>query len=109
MTSPPAATTTTAATSGSASCSPVLSAHGHGALAWRVLSNPTAPGWRAWLEAGNSTFAEMWERPRSHSHYFMGTPVTWLHEHVAGRAAAPRAGRSSSSPRTRTSTSAASR
>ena len=63
---------------------PVLSAHGHGALAWRVLSNPTAPGWRAWLEAGNSTFAEMWERPRSHSHYFMGTPVTWLHEHVAG-------------------------
>lgn len=63
---------------------PVLSAHGHAALAWRVLSNPTAPGWRAWLEAGNSTFAEMWEEPRSHSHYFMGTPVTWLHEHVAG-------------------------
>ncbi|GAP78050.1 alfa-L-rhamnosidase [Brachybacterium sp. SW0106-09] len=63
---------------------PVLSAHGHGALAWRVLSNPTAPGWRAWLEAGNSPFAEMWEQPRSHSHYFMGTPVTWLHEHVAG-------------------------
>ncbi|OFT62242.1 hypothetical protein HMPREF3159_04240 [Brachybacterium sp. HMSC06H03] len=49
-----------------------------------MLSNPTAPGWRAWLEAGNSTFAEMWEQPRSHSHYFMGTPVTWLHEHVAG-------------------------
>ena len=63
---------------------PVLSAHGHGALALRVLSTPTAPGWRAWLEAGNSTFAEMWEEPRSHSHYFMGTPVTWIHEHVAG-------------------------
>ena len=63
---------------------PVLSAHGHGALAHRVLSNPTAPGWRAWLEAGNSTFAEMWVDPRSHSHYFMGTPVTWIHEHVAG-------------------------
>jgi alpha-L-rhamnosidase len=63
---------------------PVLSAHGHGALALRVLSNPTAPGWKAWLEAGNSTFAEMWEEPRSHSHYFMGTPVTWIHEHVAG-------------------------
>src|SRR5690606_851988 len=41
-------------------------------------------GWKAWLEAGNSTFAEMWEEPRSHSHYFMGTPVTWIHEHVAG-------------------------
>lgn len=63
---------------------PVLSAHGHGALAWRVLSAPTAPGWRAWLEAGNSTFMEMWEDPRSCSHYFMGTPVTWIHEHVAG-------------------------
>jgi alpha-L-rhamnosidase len=63
---------------------PVLSAHGHGALALRVLSAPTAPGWKAWLEAGNSTFAEMWEEPRSHSHYFMGTPVTWIHEHVAG-------------------------
>ena len=63
---------------------PVLSAHGHGALALRVLSTPTTPGWRAWLEAGNSTFAEMWEEPRSHSHYFMGTPVTWIHEHVAG-------------------------
>jgi alpha-L-rhamnosidase len=63
---------------------PVLSRHGHGALALRVLSAPTAPGWRAWLEAGHSTFAEMWEEPRSHSHYFMGTPVTWIHEHVAG-------------------------
>ncbi len=63
---------------------PVLSAHGHGELALRVLANPTPPGWKAWLEAGNSTFAEMWEEPRSHSHYFMGTPVTWIHEHVAG-------------------------
>lgn len=63
---------------------PVLSAHGHGALAWRVLNAPTAPGWRAWLEAGNSTFMEMWENPRSCSHYFMGTPVTWLHEGVVG-------------------------
>ena len=63
---------------------PVLSAHGHGALAWRVLNAPTAPGWRAWLEAGNSTFMEMWTSPRSHSHYFMGTPATWIHEHVAG-------------------------
>src|SRR5699024_11447474 len=40
---------------------PVLSAHGHGALAWRVLTAPGAPGWRDWLEAGNSTFMEMWE------------------------------------------------
>ncbi|MFC7374215.1 family 78 glycoside hydrolase catalytic domain [Brachybacterium sp. GCM10030267] len=63
---------------------PVLSAHGHGDLAYRVLCAPTAPGWRAWLEAGNSTFMEMWENPRSCSHYFMGTPVTWIHEHVAG-------------------------
>lgn len=62
----------------------VLSAHGHGALAWRVLTNPTAPGWRAWLEADNSTFMEMWEDPRSCSHYFMGTPATWIHEHVVG-------------------------
>ncbi|MGP9538589.1 family 78 glycoside hydrolase catalytic domain [Brachybacterium sp. AOP43-C2-M15] len=63
---------------------PVLSAHGHGALAWRVLTAPDAPGWKAWLEAGNSTFMEMWEDPRSCSHYFMGTPVTWIHENAAG-------------------------
>lgn len=63
---------------------PVLSEHGHGALAMRVLSNPTAPGWKAWLDAGNSTFMEMWQDPRSCSHYFMGTPATWIHEHVAG-------------------------
>ena len=63
---------------------PVLSAHGRGDLALRVLATPTAPGWRAWLEAGNSTFMEMWHQPRSCSHYFMGTPVTWIHEHVAG-------------------------
>ena len=63
---------------------PVLSQHGHGELAMRVLANPTAPGWRAWLEAGNSTFMEMWHQPRSCSHYFMGTPATWIHEHAAG-------------------------
>src|SRR5699024_11209007 len=63
---------------------PVLSAHGRGDLALRVLANPTAPGWRAWLEAGHSTFMEMWHEPRSCSHYFMGTPVTWIHEHAAG-------------------------
>ncbi|WP_198684060.1 family 78 glycoside hydrolase catalytic domain [Brachybacterium sp. YJGR34] len=63
---------------------PVLSQHGHGDLALRVLENPTAPGWRAWLDAGHSTFMEMWEDPRSCSHYFMGTPATWIHEHVAG-------------------------
>lgn len=62
----------------------VLSAHGHGDLAWRVLANPSAPGWRAWLEAGNSTFMEMWQDPRSCSHYFMGTPATWIHEHAVG-------------------------
>src|SRR5690625_6551100 len=27
---------------------------------------------------------EMWHEPRSCSHYFMGTPVTWIHEHAAG-------------------------
>jgi len=63
---------------------PVLSTHGQGALAWRVLTAPGAPGWRDWLEAGNATFMEMWEAPRSCSHYFMGTPVTWIHEHVVG-------------------------
>ncbi|MGO1924517.1 family 78 glycoside hydrolase catalytic domain [Brachybacterium tyrofermentans] len=63
---------------------PVLSAHGHGELALRVLSNPTAPGWKGWLDAGNSTFMEMWHEPRSCSHYFMGTPATWIHENVAG-------------------------
>src|SRR5699024_12380416 len=32
----------------------------------------------------SSTFMGMWQNPRSCSHYFMGTPATWIHEHVAG-------------------------
>lgn len=63
---------------------PVLSEHGHGDLALRVLTNRTAPGWRSWLESGNSTFMEMWQNPRSCSHYFMGTPAAWIQENVAG-------------------------
>lgn len=61
-----------------------LSNHGQVDVALRVLRRDTAPGWKPWLEAGNSTWMEMWDQPRSRCHYFMGTPAIWLYEDLAG-------------------------
>lgn len=61
-----------------------LSRHGHAGLALRVLRRDSPPGWKPWLDAGNSTWMEMWADPRSRSHYFMGTPAIWLYEDLAG-------------------------
>jgi len=61
-----------------------LSRHGHAGLALEVLRRDTDPGWKSWLDAGNSTWMEMWAQPRSRCHYFMGTPAIWLYEDLAG-------------------------
>lgn len=64
---------------------PVLSRHGYGDLAHAVVTQPDEPGWRYWAERGADTMWESWSPDsRSRDHYFLGTVVQWLYEHVAG-------------------------
>jgi alpha-L-rhamnosidase len=63
---------------------PVLAAYGHAQLALDVLRRNGSPGWKQWLDQGHLTFMEMWDEPRSSSHYFHGTPVVWLYEGLVG-------------------------
>jgi alpha-L-rhamnosidase len=69
---------------------PMLTEAGYGDVAYRVATNPTAPGWAQWfLQCGATTMWEGWENvtctsDRSHDHAFMGTVDDWLFEDVAG-------------------------
>ncbi|MEV4199898.1 family 78 glycoside hydrolase catalytic domain [Micromonospora globbae] len=64
---------------------PVLTAHGHADVAARVALQRTYPSWGFWVENGADTMWEMWPTStRSRQHYFHGTVVQWLYEHVAG-------------------------
>ncbi len=69
---------------------PSLTEGGHGGEAFRVVTNPTAPGWGHWfLECGATTMWETWDdatcmSARSRDHAFMGTVDDWLFEDVAG-------------------------
>ncbi|MEU5565241.1 family 78 glycoside hydrolase catalytic domain [Micromonospora musae] len=64
---------------------PVLTAHGHADVAARVALQRTYPSWGYWVENGADTMWEMWPTStRSRQHYFHGTVVQWLYEHVAG-------------------------
>lgn len=64
---------------------PVLSRYGYGDLAHAVVTQPDEPGWRFWVEHGADTMWESWSpASRSRDHYFLGTVVQWLYEHVAG-------------------------
>jgi alpha-L-rhamnosidase len=69
---------------------PMLTAAGYGDLAYKVATNPTAPGWGQWfLQCGATTMWENWEdsscnSARSRDHAFMGTVDDWLFSGVAG-------------------------
>ena len=68
----------------------VLTRYGYGDLAYKVVTNPTAPGWGQWfLQCGATTMWEFWEdsscsSSRSRDHAFMGTVDDWLYQNVAG-------------------------
>ncbi len=75
---------------------PMLTDAGYGDLAYKVATNPTAPGWGQWfLQCGATTMWEAWEdascnSARSRDHAFMGTVDDWLFSGVAGiQATAP--------------------
>ena len=64
---------------------PVLTTHGHPDVAARVALQRTYPSWGHWVDNGADTMWEMWETStRSRQHYFKGTVVQWLFEHVTG-------------------------
>ncbi|MBB5785658.1 alpha-L-rhamnosidase [Jiangella mangrovi] len=64
---------------------PVLTRYGHGDRAHAVVTQPDEPGWRYWIGLGADTMWESWKPDsRSRGHYFLGTVVQWLYEHVAG-------------------------
>jgi len=69
---------------------PMLTEHGHAELAYKVATNPTAPGWgHLFLKCGATTLWEAWEddsckRARSRDHAFLGTTDDWFFEHLAG-------------------------
>jgi len=69
---------------------PMLTEYGQGDLAYKVATNPTAPGWgQLFLQCGATTMWESWEdascnSARSRDHAFMGTVDDWLFSGVAG-------------------------
>jgi alpha-L-rhamnosidase len=69
---------------------PMLTEFGQADLAYKVATNPTAPGWGQWfLQCGATTMWEAWEdascnSARSRDHAFMGTVDDWLFSGIAG-------------------------
>ncbi|WP_262286789.1 glycoside hydrolase family 78 protein [Micromonospora sp. MA102] len=64
---------------------PVLTERGHADVAARVALQRTYPSWGYWVDNGADTMWEMWPTStRSRQHYFHGTVVQWLYQHVAG-------------------------
>ncbi len=69
---------------------PMLTEYGQADLAYKVATNPTAPGWGQWfLQCGATTMWEAWENDsctsaRSRDHAFMGTVDDWFFDGVAG-------------------------
>ena len=69
---------------------PMLTEYGQADLAYKVATNPTAPGWgQLFLQCGATTMWESWENAscnaaRSRDHAFMGTVDDWLFSGVAG-------------------------
>ncbi len=64
---------------------PVLTTHGRPDVAAKVALQRTSPSWGHWIDLGADTMWEMWGADtRSRDHYFKGTVVQWLMEHVAG-------------------------
>ena len=79
---------------------PVLSAHGHADVAYRLLEQDSPPSWRYMVEAGATTIWERWDGwtaergfqsawMNSFNHYALGSVGEWLHRFVLGTDQAP--------------------
>ena len=74
---------------------PVLSAHGHTDVAYRLLAQRTRPSWRYMLDNGATTIWERWDgwseehgfqspAMNSFNHYTLGSIGEWLYRFVLG-------------------------
>lgn len=62
-----------------------LGDNGHADVAHAMATERSYPSWGHWFANGADTMWEMWDTgTRSRNHYFKGTVVQWLYEHVAG-------------------------
>ncbi len=62
-----------------------LTDNGHAGVAHAMATERTYPSWGYWFANGADTMWEKWDTgTRSRNHYFKGTVVQWLYEHVAG-------------------------
>jgi len=74
---------------------PVLSAHGHAGVAYRLLEQDSPPSWRYMVRAGATTVWERWDGwtkergfqsawMNSFNHYALGSAGEWLYRFVLG-------------------------
>ena len=79
---------------------PVLSAHGHTGVAYRLLEQDALPSWRYMVEQGATTIWERWDGwtaergfqsplMNSFNHYALGAVGEWLYRFVLGIEPAP--------------------
>jgi alpha-L-rhamnosidase len=62
----------------------VLSENGHHDLAWRMVTNPTAPSYADWIKQGATTFWEFWNGTESRNHIMYGDIGAWFYKNLAG-------------------------
>ena len=61
-----------------------LSRAGRTDLAWKMLTNPTAPSPMDWIRRGGTTLWEDWKDGASRNHVMFGDFVAWAYQHLAG-------------------------
>lgn len=61
-----------------------LSRAGRTDLAWRMLTNPTAPSPAQWIRQGGTTLWEDWGDGASRNHIMFGDFVGWAYQYLAG-------------------------
>lgn len=62
----------------------VLSENGEHKVAYQMISQPTAPGYRDWIKQGATTLWESWEGVGSQNHIMYGDISAWFYKNLAG-------------------------
>lgn len=62
----------------------VLSDHGYIDDAWTFFTQKKQPGWAHWLQFGDGTLCERWDRSTSRNHVMFGDLSAWAYEYLGG-------------------------
>lgn len=68
-----------------------LSAHGRADVAYRIVTQETAPGWGYWVKQGATTLWEYWDGRGSRDHPMYADAAAWFVNDLAGIAPDPAA------------------